>query len=69
VDWQTPLTWLTIGLAAVYLVMRGRRAWRGTKTGCGGSCGCSKDARSKEQPTLIAPEQLTLRSRPERAKD
>ena len=62
-DGQLYLTWFAVGLAAVYLVMRGRRAWRAMKGGCSGGCGCSKAGESKPQPTLIAPEQLTLRQR------
>ena len=63
-DWQFYLTWFAIGSACVYLLMRGRRAWRPTKGGCCGGCGCSKTADAKTQPVLIAPEQLTLRQRP-----
>ena len=64
-DWQLLLTWFVIALAGGYVLLRSWRACRGTKSGCGGSCGCSKStAEAKSPPALINPEQLVLRKRP-----
>ena len=60
---QPFITILVIALAGSYVAWRCWRTWRGTKSGCGGGCGCSKSAQAKPQPTLIAPEELTLRRR------
>jgi hypothetical protein len=63
-DWQHILTWFAIGVAGAYVLWRGRRVLRGTKTGCGGSCGCAKPASQAKTPAvLIAPEQLVLRKK------
>lgn len=59
---QMLITWISIGVAAAFLVINLVRAWRGK--GCKGGCGCAKSApAAKQQPTLIAPEDLKLRSR------
>ena len=60
-DWQIYLTGFLVGAAGVYVLLRGRRAWRGMKGGCGGGCGCAKSAETKKPTVLIAPEQLRLR--------
>ena len=62
-DAQLLLTWMAIGLAGTFLLLRGRRTWRALRGGasCGGGCGCPKE--SQAEPTLIAPEQLTMRQR------
>ena len=64
-DWQLYLTGFAIGLAGVYIAWRVRRTWRGLKgNGCTGGCGCPKSAAPRQEPPLIAPEQLVLRRRP-----
>ncbi len=43
-DWQTPLAFLTVALAAGWLTVRAIRKRRRAATGCGSSdegCGCS----------------------------
>jgi FeoB-associated Cys-rich membrane protein len=61
-DWQLLVAWIAIAIAAGFVFLRIWRTWRGTKGGCGGSCGCSKStADAKPQPALIKPEQLVLR--------
>jgi hypothetical protein len=63
--WQLPVALLAIAVAAGYVLLRCWRAWRGTKSGCGGSCGCAKStANAENQPALIQPEQLVLRNEP-----
>jgi hypothetical protein len=63
-DWQ-PIA--ALGAVAVALVYVGRvalRALRGRGAGCGGGCKCPGSAAGKGRgEPLIAPDQLTLRSR------
>lgn len=43
-DWQTPLAFLTVALAAGWLIARAIRKRRRAATGCGSAdegCGCS----------------------------
>jgi hypothetical protein len=62
-DWQILMTWLAVGLAAVYVAWRGLRTWRSSKNGCAGGCGCSKEksADAKATPAIIPAEQLVMR--------
>ncbi len=63
-DWQIIVTWFAIAAAGVYLLLRARRAWRGTKDDCSGGCGCPKAGVTQAKPaTVIPPEQLVLRKR------
>jgi hypothetical protein len=57
VDWQLTLTVLVIASAGSYLCWR---AWRASRKGCGGGCGCHKTPATRE-PTFIPAEQLMLR--------
>ena len=62
-DTQMLFTWIAIGIAAAYLGLCVRQAWRGGKAA--GGCGCAKQSAAKEeqQPPLIAPEQIRMRRR------
>jgi hypothetical protein len=60
-DWQLATTCFVIGLAGAYVVRRGWRNWRASKSGCGGGC-CDK-ATAPAQPALIPVEQLVIRQR------
>ncbi|MBI3821464.1 MAG: hypothetical protein HY289_02165 [Planctomycetes bacterium] len=60
-DWQIVLTSLAVALAGAFLLWRGWRMWRGSKTGCSGGCGCAKT--DVKKPAIIAPEELVLRKR------
>ncbi len=63
-DWQLTFTCVAIGLAGAYVFARGWRSWRGTKTGCGGGCGCAKRKNAQQpQPALIPVDQLVMRRR------
>ena len=56
--WQLLVAAGIVALAAAYLVRQTWRAWNGTKSGCGGGCGCaSKPTQHKSDP-LISTEQL-----------
>jgi hypothetical protein len=61
---QLALTACVVGLAAGYVLLRCVRAWRWLRAGanCTGGCGCAKTP--DQQPALIAPEQLKLRTEP-----
>jgi hypothetical protein len=64
-DWQLPLVLLIVALAVVYLGRQAWRSWRGSRSGCGGGCGCSKNSpgptRAEGNVTLIPADQLRLR--------
>lgn len=65
-DWQLVLVSLIVLVAAVYLGRRSWRTWRGSKSGCGGSCACASKPKAAEgngRAALIPSEQLTLRRR------
>jgi hypothetical protein len=62
-QWQLiPVTAL-VALAGSYIAWRSWRTWHPPKNGCGGSCGCAKEAPAAEATpaNLIPPEQLTMR--------
>jgi hypothetical protein len=63
---QTAQYLITITLVLAAVGYLGRRAWRSTRSGCGGGgCSCSgaKASQSPAGPVLIPKEQLTLRRR------
>jgi hypothetical protein len=60
-DWQMIVALAVVTIAAAFILVRVLRSWRGTKSACGGSCGCAKPAEA--QPKLIAPDQLVIRKR------
>jgi hypothetical protein len=63
-NWQLPLVLLIVAVAAAYLVRQVWRSWRGARSGCGGGCGCAKNAPpAGGHLTLIPADQLTLRRR------
>ena len=65
-DWQVLLVLAVVAAAAAYLGRQAWRTWRGSKTGCGGGCGCGTKTTAAAKPngvTLIPAEQLTLRRR------
>ena len=64
-DAQLAVSAILIGLASAYLVQRGWRALRPTKSGCSGGCGCAKTTTGKQEkePVFIPSEQLVLRQR------
>jgi hypothetical protein len=63
-DWQPIAALVAVAVALVYVGRAALRALRGRGTGCGGGCKCpgSKGRNGHGEP-LIAPGQLTLRSR------
>jgi hypothetical protein len=56
--WQLLAAAGIVGLAAAYLVRQTWRSWSGTKSGCGGGCGCASKPAQREDGTLISSEQL-----------
>jgi hypothetical protein len=61
--WQLIPVFVLVALAASYVAWKSWRTWHPPKGGCGGSCGCAKQAPAAEtQPSnLIPADQLTLR--------
>lgn len=64
-DGQLLITWIAVGLAGAYVLLRIGRTWRGMRGGksCGGGCGCPKTRAVPEQAPLIESEQLKMRRR------
>ena len=66
VDWQVIAVLVIVAVAAAYLARVTWRSWRGSKTGCGGGCGCAAKAPAAEkngQAALVTTDQLTARLR------
>jgi hypothetical protein len=67
-NWQLFAVIVLVTVATVYLLRQHWRAVTGRKAGgCAGGCSCPSKAAAPatgtESPTLIAPEQITLRRR------
>jgi hypothetical protein len=60
-DWQLLFVGFAIAVAGTFVLVRIWRSLPGTKTGCGGSCGCAKSNAESATPALIKPEQLMLK--------
>ncbi|HEV3263800.1 MAG TPA: FeoB-associated Cys-rich membrane protein [Gemmataceae bacterium] len=67
IDWQLIAVLVIVAVAAAYLARMTWRSWRGSKTGCGGGCGCNTKAtpigEQNGKATLITTDQLTARLR------
>jgi hypothetical protein len=59
--WQLLVAIGIVAVAAAYLVRQTWRAWAGTKSGCGGGCGCASKPPNHEERPLIGSEQLLTR--------
>jgi len=59
------LVYATVAFAALYLARVTWRSWQASKTGCGGSCGCSapRNEQQNGKNPLISTDELTARLR------
>jgi hypothetical protein len=64
-DWQLVLVGLLVAAAAWYLVRASWRTWTAKKGGCGGGCGCGRQATAPRRGdrTVIPVQEVTLRRR------
>jgi hypothetical protein len=62
-DWQTAAVAIVMFCAVAYLARSGWRFLRGSRTGCGGGCGCSEKGASEGQAksVIIPADHLRIR--------
>jgi hypothetical protein len=66
-DWQSPLAWLLVAAAAIYVLRTVWRTWFSASSSCAGSCSCSKASKPSPDndgnPVFLPASDLTLRRR------
>jgi hypothetical protein len=60
--WQQLIVAMIVAGAAAYVMWRAWRTWFGSKSGCGGGCGCAtKDKQPGNDEVLISVGQVRIR--------